>query len=281
MAERLELLLRVEMARKEYDRAGPAGRLRRGKKERFVAVDDVSITLARGETLSVVGESGSGKSTLGRMILGLTDPTSGTIEFDGVDITRRTPRRRRELTREIQVVFQDPYASIDPRQRIEDVIREPLEIHRIGTPTQRRERVLEVMHQVALPERMTRFFPHQLSGGLRQRVSIATALVVRPKLIVADEPVSALDVSVQAQILELFAEVRRTTSVSLLFISHDLGVVREVSDRVAVMRHGRIVETGHIDQVFDHPTHGYTAALLSAIPPADPRLPFHPISYTD
>ena len=189
MAERLELLLRVEMARKEYDRAGPAGRLRRGKKERFVAVDDVSITLARGETLSVVGESGSGKSTLGRMILGLTDPTSGTIEFDGVDITRRTPRRRRELTREIQVVFQDPYASIDPRQRIEDVIREPLEIHRIGTPTQRRERVLEVMHQVALPERMTRFFPHQLSGGLRQRVSIATALVVQPKLIVADEPV--------------------------------------------------------------------------------------------
>ena len=214
------------------------------------------------------------------MILGLTEPTSGIIEFDGTDITRRSSQQRRKLTREIQVVFQDPYSSIDPRQRIEDVIREPLDIHAIGTPAERRQRVLEVMHQVALPERMTRFFPHQLSGGLRQRVSIATALVVRPKLIVADEPVSALDVSVQAQILDLFAEVRRTTSVALLFISNDLGVVREVSDRVAVMRQGRIVETGPIDQVFDHPSHGYTAALLSAIPPADPRLTFAPINYT-
>jgi len=274
-------ILRVDSARKEYDRAGSPGRFRRGERERFVAVDDVSITLARGETLSVVGESGSGKSTLGRMILGLTEPTSGTIEFEGVDVTRRSSRQRRELTREMQVVFQDPYSSIDPRQRIEDVIREPLDIHRIGTAAERRERVLEVMHQVALPERMTRFFPHQLSGGLRQRVSIATALVVRPALIVADEPVSALDVSVQAQILELFAEVQRTTSVALLFISHDLGVVREVSDRVAVMRRGRIVETGTIDDVFDRPAHGYTAALLSAIPPADPRLPFTPIHYTD
>jgi ABC-type glutathione transport system ATPase component len=281
MSEESGSLLRVDVVRKEYYRPGKAGALRWRKNERLVAVDDVSISLARGETLSVVGESGSGKTTLGRMILGLTDVTSGTIEFDGLDITRRLPQQRRQLTREIQVVFQDPYASIDPRQRIEDVIREPLDIHRIGTRKQRRERVLEVMHQVALPERMSRFFPHQLSGGLRQRVSIATALVLRPKLIVADEPVSALDVSVQAQILELFAELRRTTSVSILFISHDLGVVREVSDRVAVMRHGRIVETGSVNQVFDQPTHGYTSALLSAIPPADPRLPFQPISYSD
>ncbi len=270
-------LLRVTGARKTYERAGQTHRFRRSAKEEFVAVDDVSIHIDPGETLSVVGESGSGKSTLGRLILGLTQPSAGTIEFDGADITRRTPRARRELTRMLQVVFQDPYSSLDPRQRVADIIREPLDIHSIGSAEERRERVREVMDQVAMPARMGAFFPHQLSGGLRQRVCIATALVVRPRLIVADEPVSALDVSVQAQILALFEQIRATNAVSLLFISHDLGVVHQVSDRVAVMRRGRIVETGPVDDVFSHPSHPYTAALLSAIPPADPRTPFNPI----
>jgi ABC-type glutathione transport system ATPase component len=281
VAQSAQPLLQVDAVRKEYDRSGSVGRFRRAPKERFVAVDDVSLTISAGETLSVVGESGSGKSTLGRMILGLTEPTSGSILFDGDDITHRDARRRRELTREIQVVFQDPYSSLDPRQRIEDIIREPLDIHGIGTVAERRQRVADVMEQVALSERMRRFFPHQLSGGLRQRVCIASALVVRPKLIVADEPVSALDVSVQAQILDLFEEVQRRTSVALLFISHDLGVVRQISDRVAVMRRGEIVETGPIDDVFERPTHPYTRSLLSAIPPADPDLPFQPVFYDE
>lgn len=274
-------VVRVTGLTREFQRRAAAGRLGRGHRESFVAVDDVSLEVHAGETLAVVGESGSGKSTLGRMILGLTSPTSGAIEFEGRDITRRTPAERRALTRDIQVVFQDPYASLDPRQQVARIIREPLDIHGIGTPAQRKERVREVMDRVALPERMATMYPHQLSGGLRQRVSIATALVSSPRLLIADEPVSALDVSVQAQILDLFEEVRQTSSVALLFISHDLGVVRQVSDRVAVMRRGRVVETGPVEQVFDDPRHGYTAALLSAIPPADPRVPFEPIVYQE
>ncbi len=273
-------VIRVDGIRKEYRESDP-GRITRRRREPFVAVDDVSLEIAAGETLSIVGESGSGKSTLGRLILGLVHPDAGRIEFNGSDITRRTPAVRRKLTRDIQVVFQDPYSSLDPRQRIDAIIREPLDIHRIGTPEDRMKRVREVMDRVALPERMATMYPHQLSGGLRQRVCIATALVSSPKLIVADEPVSALDVSVQAQILDLFDEIRHTTSVALLFISHDLGVVRQVSDRVAVMRRGRIVETGPIDRVFDHPEHRYTQALLSAIPPLDPRAPFDPIIYQE
>jgi ABC-type glutathione transport system ATPase component len=246
-----------------------------------VAVDDVSLSLAAGETLAVVGESGSGKSTIGRMILGLTRPTSGSIVFDGQDITRRTEAQRRALTRDIQVVFQDPYASLDPRQRVGDIIREPLDIHRIGTPGERADRVHEVMKRVALPDRMARFYPHQLSGGLRQRVCIATALVVEPRLIVADEPVSALDTSVQSQILDLFDEVRETSSVGLLFISHDLSVVHQISDRVAVLRRGKLLEMGTAEQVFSSPRHPYTKALLSAVPPTDPSAPFEPIFYDE
>jgi ABC-type glutathione transport system ATPase component len=263
--------------RKEFAHVEQA-RFRR-RRQHFVAVDDVSLTIAAGETLGLVGESGSGKSTIGRMILGLTGPTAGSIVFDGQDITRRTDAKRRALTRDIQVVFQDPYASLDPRQRLEDIIREPLDIHRIGTPAERADRVREVMKRVALPDRMARFFPHQLSGGLRQRVCIATALIVEPRLIVADEPVSALDVSVQSQILDLFDEVRETSSVGLLFISHDLSVVHQVSDRVAVLRRGKLLETGPAEQVFASPRHPYTKALLSAVPPADPTAPFEPIFY--
>jgi oligopeptide/dipeptide ABC transporter ATP-binding protein len=245
---------------------------------RVVAVRDVNLELRTGQTLAVVGESGSGKSTLGRMILGLLPPTSGSIRFEGNDITHVSGRARRALSRDIQVIFQDPYASLNPRQHVEDIIREPLDIHRIGTPAQRRDRVTELMDMVALPLRYRTVYPHELSGGLRQRVGIATALALRPKVIVADEPVSALDVSVQAQILDLLAELRRETSVALLFISHDLGVVHQISDRVAVMCQGELIEEGPVETVYAKPQHPYTAALLSAIPPADPAAVFDPIT---
>lgn len=275
-----EALLRVRAVRKEYVRTS-GGLFGRRDRQSFAAVEDVSFDVHAGETVAVVGESGSGKSTIGRLVLGLTPPTSGTIEFDGVDITHRTEAERRSVTRHLQVVFQDPYGSLDPRQRVWDIIREPLDIHRIGARDERDDRVRDVMDRVALPARTAAMYPHQLSGGLRQRVCIATALVVQPKLVVADEPVSALDVLVQAQILELFEELRRTTGVALLFISHDLGVVRQISDRVAVMRRGRVVEAGPIEKVFDAPEHPYTVSLLSAVPPADPREPFEPMFYDE
>jgi oligopeptide/dipeptide ABC transporter ATP-binding protein len=256
---------------------GMAGRLRGSPAQVVHAVDGVSLALAAGETLGLVGESGSGKTTLGRLVLGLLDPTAGQIFFEGEDVTRPTRERRRELRREVQVIFQDPYSSLDPRQRIEDIIREPLDIHEIGTPAERRRRVAALMERVALGEDYARRYPHELSGGQRQRVGIAAALALEPRLIVADEPVSALDVSVQAQILDLLAELRADMGVALILISHDLGVVQEVADRVAVMYLGRIVEIGPVAQVFDRPEHPYTRALLSAIPPADPEAAHDPI----
>lgn len=275
-------LVEVRSLRKEFRRRGGANRiLRRARPEPVVAVRDVSLTLREGETLGIVGESGSGKSTLGRMILGLIPPTSGSITFANRDITFRTARERRELTRDIQVIFQDPYGSLNPRHRVEDIIREPLDIHEIGTPDERRKRVHHLMDRVALAERYRRSFPHELSGGLRQRVGIAAALAVNPRVIVADEPVSALDVSVQAQIMELLGDIQRETSVGMFFISHDLGVVREISDRVAVMRHGEIVEQGDIETVYQSPQNTYTKALLSAILPVDPDTPFNPILLDD
>jgi oligopeptide transport system ATP-binding protein len=273
-------LLEVKSLRKEFAvksrtrRDGDAG-------GPVVAVRDVSLTLDRGEILGIVGESGSGKTTLGRIVLGLIAPTSGSVVFEGHDVTHRTPRERRALTRDIQVIFQDPYGSLNPRQRVEDVIREPLDIHKIGTPAERRERVHEVMEQVVLAERYRRAYPHELSGGLRQRVGIAAALVLKPKVVVADEPVSALDVSVQAQIIDLLARLQRETSVGMLFISHDLGVVHEISDRVAVMRRGEIVEYGDVETIYTSPQHPYTEALLSAILPVDPQAPFNPIRLED
>jgi oligopeptide/dipeptide ABC transporter ATP-binding protein len=271
-------LLEVRDVHKTFPLAhGLVARATRAQRRAVHAVSGVSLSLRPGTTLGVVGESGSGKTTLGRLVLGLLRPTAGEIHFEGEQIAGASRDRWFRLRREIQVIFQDPYASLDPRQRIEDIIREPLDIHGIGTPAERRHKVAELMDRVALSPTYARKLPHELSGGLRQRVGIASALVVEPKLIVADEPVSALDVSVQGQIVDLLAELQQTTGVAYVFISHDLGVVREVSDRVAVMYLGRIVEEGTVEQVYDSPEHPYTRALLSAIPPADPTIEHRPI----
>jgi ABC-type glutathione transport system ATPase component len=283
MSERTsEHLLEVQSLRKEFKRKAQAlRRLRHEAPAPVVAVRDVSLTLDAGEILGIVGESGSGKSTLGRMILGLIEPTSGLISFQGRDVTHRSNTERRALSRDIQVIFQDPYGSLNPRQRVEDIIREPLDIHGVGTPQERRARVHELMGRVALADRYRHVYPHELSGGLRQRVGIATALALNPKIIIADEPVSALDVSVQAQILDLLTDLQRETSVGMLFISHDLGVVHQISDRVAVMRRGEIVESGDVEPIYSAPQHPYTRALLSAILPVDPATPFNPILLDD
>jgi oligopeptide/dipeptide ABC transporter ATP-binding protein len=271
-------LMEVRHVVKDFPLGRRAGeRVRRAPRRAVHAVADVSLTVQPGTTVGVVGESGSGKSTLGRLMLGLLRPTAGEIRFAGEDVAGASRARWFQLRREIQVIFQDPYASLDPRQRVEDIIREPLDIHGVGTPAERRAKVAELMDRVALSSRRARVLPHELSGGLRQRVGIATALALGPKLIVADEPVSALDVSVQGQIVDLLAELQRSTGVAYLFISHDLGVVREVSDRVAVMYLGRIVEQGPADRVYNHPQHPYTRALLSAVPPADPLAEHRPV----
>ncbi len=278
MTEATPVLLEINQLRKEFGaHRGVSARLGGRPDAPPVAVRDVSLTLAAGETLAIVGESGSGKSTLGRMILGLMRPTSGSISFLGRDITEATPSDRRALSRDIQVIFQDPYASLNPRQRVEDIIAEPLHIHGVGSAAERRQRVHDLMDQVVLADRYRRVFPHELSGGLRQRVGIATALALNPKMIVADEPVSALDVSVQAQILDLLMEIQRATAVAMLFISHDLGVVQQISDRVGVMCQGDLIEVGDVATVYAKPQHPYTKALLSAIPPPDPRQRYEPI----
>jgi oligopeptide transport system ATP-binding protein len=271
-------LLDVRDVRKDFPlRRGVGERVARTPRRAVHAVAGVSLSVEAGTTLGVVGESGSGKTTLGRLVLGLLRPTAGEIRFEGEDVAGASRERWFRLRREIQVIFQDPYASLDPRQRVEDIIREPLDIHGLETPAERRRRVSELMERVALEPRRARQLPHELSGGLRQRVGIATALALGPKLIIADEPVSALDVSVQGQIVDLLAELQQSTGVAYVFISHDLGVVREVSDRVAVMYLGRIVEQGPAERVYEHPQHPYTRALLSAVPPADPLVEHRPM----
>jgi oligopeptide transport system ATP-binding protein len=236
------------------------------------AVDGVSFEIERGKTLGLVGESGSGKSTTGRLILRLLEPTSGLIKFDGIDVTNIPEENLKELRRRTGIVFQDPYASLDPRMRIIDIISEPLVIAKWGDRKKIVERVYELLEQVGLrPDDATKY-PHQLSGGQRQRVAIARALALSPDLIVADEPVSALDVSVQAKIMNLFSDIRKKFQVAYLFISHDLSVVRHISDKVAVMYLGKFVEYGPANIIFQRPLHPYTKSLLSVIPIPNPTL---------
>jgi len=248
------------------------------------AVDDVSFSVEEGEMFGLVGESGSGKSTIGRCILRLVEPSSGEVHFRGENVLQFPRARMRQARRDMQIVFQDPYSSLNPRMRAGDIVEEPLIIHRIGSKAERRERVADLFQLVGLdPDHLTRY-PHEFSGGQRQRVGIARALALNPALIIADEAVSALDVSIQAQVILLMLELKVRLKLTYLFIAHDLRLVEHVCGRVAVMYLGRIVEIGDTPALFANPTHPYTRALLSAVPVLDPdmprqRIPLDPASF--
>jgi len=243
------------------------------------AVRDVSFAIEAGETFGLVGESGSGKTTTGRCVLRLVEPTTGRVRFQGEDVLALDRRRLRAMRRQMQMVFQDPYASLNPRHRVSTILEEPLDIHQVGTPTWRRARATELLELVGLDRDALTRYPHEFSGGQRQRIGIARALALEPSLIVADEPVSALDVSVQAQIVNLLAQLQQQLSLTYLFISHDLRLVRHICTRVAVMYQGRIVELAPVASLFDTPRHPYTQALLSAVPVPDPDVPPERITF--
>jgi len=235
------------------------------------AVQDVSFDIERGETLGLVGESGSGKTTTGYCVLQILRPTSGSIRFDGQELTELDGESLRRLRRRMQLVFQDPYSSLDPRMTVGDIVGEPLVVHRVGSRQERRRRVRELLDVVGFDPSYTNRYPHEFSGGQRQRIGIARALALSPDLIVCDEPVSALDVSIQAQIINLLKDLQQEFGLTYLFIAHDLAVVRSISDRIAVMHHGRLVEIGEAEQVYSSPREKYTQALLTAVPIPDPR----------
>ncbi|USG68264.1 ATP-binding cassette domain-containing protein [Brevibacillus ruminantium] len=240
-----------------------------GRKGSVKAVDDVSLNVYEGETLGIVGESGCGKSTVGRLILRLLDPTAGTIRFNGLEIGAMSQRQLRKYRKDLQCVFQDPFASLNPRMSVGEAIAEPMIVQEGKSRTEALQRAEELLEKVGLNRRVQRLYPHEFSGGQRQRIAIARAISLRPKLLVADEAVSALDVSIQAQIVNLLGELQQESHMSYVFISHNLSVVRHISDRVAVMYLGRIVETAEKEALFGEPKHPYTRALLSSVPEPD------------
>lgn len=260
-------ILQVEGLKKYYE-------IRQGLLARLVgqvrALDGVSFSIARGETLAVVGESGCGKSTLGKTAMKLTEPTAGSLLLNGRDITRLTPRQMRPVRHEIQMIFQDPYSSLDPRMTAGDLVAEPLDVHALATGSERQERVASLLDRVGIDASRMASYAHEFSGGQRQRLGIARALALEPSLIVCDEPVSALDVSIQAQVINLLMDLQAEKNLSYLFIAHDLAVVQHISRRIAVMYLGRIVELTDTQSVFNATLHPYTQALLSAVPIPDP-----------
>jgi ABC-type glutathione transport system ATPase component len=257
-------LLEVRNLSKVYSRGGT---LFGGAGEGQIrAVDDVSLDVSAGETLGLVGESGSGKTSLGRLVLRLIEPDSGSIRFQGVDLLKARGGELRRLRRDMQIIFQDPFGSLDPRFRVEDILEEPLIIHDRMSTTARRERLSALLHSVGMDESARRRFPHEFSGGQRQRIGIARALALRPKFIVADEPVSALDVSVGAQVIQLLADLQREFGLTYLFISHSMPIVRYLATRIAVMYRGKIVEIGETERITASPEHPYTRGLLEATP---------------
>lgn len=243
-----------------------------GKPRYLKAVDDVSFTIRQGETLGIVGESGCGKSTLGNTIIRLLKPTEGQILFEGQDLAKLSRRELIKYRKDIQMIFQDPYSSLNPRMRVEEIIAEPLKTHHIASGNELHEKVLDLMRNVGLDETYASRFPHEFSGGQRQRIGIARALALQPKLVICDEPVSALDVSIQAQILNLLKELQRTYGLTYIFIAHGLPTVKHISDRIAVMYLGQIVELADKESLFAQPMHPYTEGLLEAIPLPDPDL---------
>lgn len=259
------IILTLTDLSKNYKVSGGFGKSR---KENVLAVENISLEVFEGETLGIVGESGCGKSTLGRMIVRLEQPTTGSTIFEGLDLSKESARSMRVIRKRLQMIFQDPYASLNPRRTIGRIVEEPLRVH--GVKSDERQKIAkDLLRKVGLDENAYGKFPHEFSGGQRQRVGIARALALSPRLVVADEPVSALDVSIQAQVLNLFKDVQKEFGLTYIFIAHDLGVVRHVSDRIVVMYLGKIVELAPADDLYAHPMHPYTTALMSANPRMD------------
>ncbi|MEH7355531.1 dipeptide ABC transporter ATP-binding protein [Neobacillus drentensis] len=264
-----ELLLEVNGLKKYFPITGGLFGRKQGEVK---AVDDVSFYVKKGETLGIVGESGCGKSTTGRLLMRLIEASDGRIIFEDKEITRMSKSELRKTRRDIQMVFQDPYASLNPRHSVEQILEEPLIVHGIGTKEERQKQVREMLEVVGLSRYHAKRYPHQFSGGQRQRIGIAKALMTKPKLIIADEPVSALDVSIQAQVLNLMKDIQKEFQLTYIFIAHDLSVVRHISDRVGVMYLGRLIELSDSEELYENPKHPYTKALLSSVPVPDPDI---------